>query len=147
MHGSTERVKRWSQTHWRNIACYAAIGTAAWLVGYAIQTALVEGVDVGKMAAYGLQFLPVQILYYKLIRRYMKKGEHHHWRRCFHRLAALNFLQLVAGAGLYKAFLLVLPYIAALPLSSVALTLPFFAIKMLTDAVFQQPAVQMEAKA
>lgn len=143
---NVQRSNRWIMSHWQLIAWYSAAGTAAWLVGLGIQTALVEGVDFGKLAAYAIQFVPTQVLYYKLIRVFVVKGEHHHWRKSFFRLVVVNAIQLASGAGLYQLFLLMFPYIVALIFASVVLTVPFFIIKITKEGVFKRP-VEVEAMA
>jgi putative flippase GtrA len=138
------RAKAWAIEHRTLIISYAIVGTVAWAVSIMIQTALVEGVDAGSLIAYLLQFLPVQVIYYSLIRRYVIQGNHYHWRRNFHRLLAVKTLQLASGAGLYQLLLLKLPYLAALVFTSAALTVPFF---MLTkDGAFRKSLV-VDAKA
>jgi putative flippase GtrA len=135
----------WTTAHWRLIARYTVVGTAAWLVGLVIQTVLVEGEVVGKIAAYGVQFLPVQILYYRLLRTFVVKGAHHRWRASFFRLLGVNALQLGTGAGLYQLFLCLFPYQPALVLASVVLTIPFFVIKVKKQGVFKTTATEAEA--
>jgi putative flippase GtrA len=134
-----------ARKHRKLLIGYAAVGTAAAFISAVSLRLLMESTKLGHTWSFVVQFLPILVFHYYLIRRYVIKEDHFYWRKHLPRLGFVKGCYAGASLGMYEVFLAHgLPYLAALPASQAFMAVPGFLLTVF--GAFRKPQLE-EVKA